>query len=646
MKALASAMLALLLVLGVAGRFGPDLAKPRVIAAAERALHRDVSIAGLALLPAWPPTLQASDVTVAGLGRVPRVRVRFAMDSLLGGRAAVQEIELLQPTLTLAPDDRGRVVLVPPRSPGGAAPRPQDAPQGPPQPPPRIVVRDGTVTVHDPRIGPDITLAISGTRQGAAYDFDVHGIVSPGVRPAWLAGMAVSARVASGQPVHATVQGSLHGQDVHMAIDTGTPETVAGGRDLPVTLVATAAGTSLHATGTIGDLAAAAGLDLAVTLRAADERLLGALLGWSGAAGSVSLDTHLSGSAAAFALHDLDLQIPQGDVVGELAGSLGARPALRGTLRAGRFDADALLALAKSPPPTPQAPAPAPAAAGTPPPPSRWVIPDRRLPWASLARADADLTLSAAVLQVGGVAYRALATHAVLQSGRLAVTPFTAALPGSGSLAATLHLDANASPPAASLTLHAPAVALAPVLAAWRLPDAVSGQAAVDADLRSAGASWHVLAAGLDGTASLHLDHGAIDAGLLAALRLPVKLPGGSTPLRCAAFGFVAQNGVLSLAPLVADADRLRIEGAGQVDLARETLALHLLPLLRGGPGLVIPVQLSGPWRAPKVAIGSGPAVLAPDLACPADQPAVPVLGSTPGKKHPKPIDLLRSLLR
>ncbi len=200
--------------------------------------------------------------------------------------------------------------------------------------------------------------------------------------------------------------------------------------------------------------------------------------------------------------------------------------------------------------------------------------------------------------------------------------------------------------------LHAPSVALAPLLTALHLPPLASGTGSLDADLRSAGATAHGLAASLNGTAALHAQDGAIDASLLSVLldgaRLPIRLPSAPARLRCLAVGAAAHSGVLDLAPLVVDADRLRIDGVGTVDLGQETLALQLRPLLRAGPGLVVPVRVEGPWRMPKVVLGAegGSALSGANRdACPAGA-RTPASGAQPGKKLPKAIDVLRGLLR
>jgi hypothetical protein len=63
-------------------------------------------------------------------------------------------------------------------------------------------------------------------------------------------------------------------------------------------------------------------------------------------------------------------------------------------------------------------------------------------------------------------------------------------------------------------------------------------------------------------------------------------------------------HGVADLHALLLDTALLRLTGGGTVDLAQETLALHLLPLARiGATGFSVPVTIRGSFRAPRAAV-------------------------------------------
>ncbi len=234
-----------------------------------------------------------------------------------------------------------------------------------------------------------------------------------------------------------------------------------------------------------------------------------------------------------------------------------------------------------------------------------------------LRRADADLQFSVAVLQTGGAAYSEVAGHLLLQDGRLALDPFAGQSPG-GALDGRLAIDASVPAPPMALALHAPALSLAPLAAALGWPGALDGSATVDADLKATGTSPHALAASLDGHLALTASDADIDDALLAAAlggvlkaaRLPANALGGvgRSRLTCLDLRLRAHDGTVTVATLFAETPKLQVQGSGSVELGPETLNLHLRPMLRVGPGIVVPVRLGGTLRDPKPVLDSGAA--------------------------------------
>ena len=359
---------------------------------------------------------------------------------------------------------------------------------------------------------------------------------------------------------------------------------------------------------------------------------------------------------------------------------------MRGTLTARRIDLDVLqaaLAVAGAPFASPPGAAPPGAAPAAPPvaapAPSR-LIPDTRLPLDGLTRANADLRFTIGELRAGGVAYGDLAGRLHLQDGRLTLDPFTGQMQG-GGFDMKLGLDAEGAAPPASLTLRAPALALQPLFSALNLSGEATGTVEVDAALRGVGATPHALAAGLDGHLVLVMTDGELDnqllaaalGGVLHAARLPQELGGGRTKLRCLAVRLDAAHGVASLSTLFVDTGRLQVEGGGTLNLGEELLALRLRPLLHVGPGVVVPVRVDGSFRHPRLTLDASATVaelagkggtLAKALGIAASenencaaataaarsfQPeaaAVNAPAPSPPGKLPKPVDVLRRLLR
>ena len=494
------------------------------------------------------------------------------------------------------------------------------------------------------------------------------------------------------QPVTADAELVANDTSIHLLASVGALSALMPGaaqtRAVPVEMSAEAAGGLITFKGSVRSLVTLSGLDGVVLARVPSVMALGKLLqrdlpDWR----QLALDATVDGQALAggtLGLHRIALSLPQADLGGDLAVVLGPRPTVRGKLSAKQIDLDGLLAslagttrsrTAPPPgrPPSPTSPKPA------------WLISGEPLDLTPLDRADADLQFVVAALQTNGVSYSNIAGHVVLQNGRLTLDPFAVDTPG-GRLDAKLSVDSRAPSPAVALSLHTPAVSLQALAAAFGEPDVVTGTASVDADLRGVGQSPHALAAALDGRLGIAVSDGDVDNALLtralgAVLKVARLPPGavggvGRTKLRCFAARTDFAHGEATVGTLVADTTRLIVEGGGSADLGRETLALKLRPMLRTGPGIVVPVQVGGTFLDPKITLdptlGGKGGVLLGIIAgalptdrsgdpCPAALAAVrgtapvPPVVSAPSAPAPsapapakplKPIDVLRGLLR
>ena len=338
--------------------------------------------------------------------------------------------------------------------------------------------------------------------------------------------------------------------------------------------------------------------------------------------------------------------------------TLAAHPALRGTLAVQKLDLDALLAALphRNPPPVEAAPA---AQAGPSRPPH--VIPDTPFDLAPLRRADADLQITIAALATGGATYSDVAGHLVLTGGRLTLDPFGGNSPG-GRLDGKLAIDAAAPAPPIALSLRAPALSLAPLAAAFGHAGALDGHAAIDADLKATGDSPHALAATLSGTFALSARDADIDNALLVqelgdvlrAAKLPEAALGGPgrTRLRCLEVKLRAAAGIITANTLLLDSAKVAVQGSGTADLANETLNLRLRPMLRLGPGIVVPVRLTGSFAQPKPAIDTSAAARvalggagASETCGPGGAAAAAPGAASPAMKLPKTLDILRGQL-
>ncbi len=624
-RVLVAVALALLVLVGgsAAAWLGDAWLKSRIEAAVQRATGRALGIAG-PLRVGWDLTVAASDVTLANMpggsrpmmAQIGRVRAAVAFWPLLRGQFRVTALRLTDPHILVERDATGVVNWQLHRTAAVPAPAPSPA---------KAAARWG---FHLDRLT---------TRGGSLAWHDGRHAVPDGQRPM----PAIQATFPDGGGANVTASAAAF----HAAASVG-PEALRG-TDVPFTVQVSLDDATASASGTVSP--DAGGVAATVAIRAPDLGRLAALAGVTlRGSGPFSLDARLSGTRQRVALVDLRAAGSPGDVAGDLSWTPGTRPTLTGSLVAQRIDLAALRAMLDAPRPPP--PAPSGIATVPPEPTVSHVVSDRPLPFAGLGRLDGDLRLRVAALANPDL--RDLVLRLLLHDSLLTLEPLTAS--AGGQMNASLRIDARQPIPATTMTLRAPRLAVASLLLAAHLPALAGGSVAVDADLRATGRTPHELAAGLTGTAHLTGAGVTVDAAALADLLHAAHLPplgeGGAVPLRCLAVGFDATHGIATVAPLLIDSGRLSLQGGGQVDLNAETLALRLRPMLRSGPGVVIPLRVSGNWRAPKLASdfagtleagGLDPCPALPGPAAAAPDPPPPAKA-----KRPKPIDILRGLLR
>lgn len=609
---------------------------PRIETAASRPLGRAVHIGSLGVRPNL--SVEARDVTIANVPGgsraemliLPRVTARIGIGGLLGGTVDIRDVTLERPDLLI---ERDNYRFGPPPAPAGAPSAPSSGSAV------KVVLHHVTITDgHLTANGRAFALAeAQATRLANGWDATVAGLSPP---PALLAG---------------PLDGQLHiGADATRIVVTRGPQRATlvtaplaqlqapadGTRPFDVTFEQP--GATAHAKGSAGP----AMVDAVFDATSSDLSALSPLLpaGTSTAAGHAHA-TLVAGKTGTVVLDHLALTGPPGDLAGDLAVSNVGLPSARGTLASKRLDADALIAIARritaAPPPAPAAP-PAPVPAAAPPPTS--------LPFDRLREAAGDLSLSVDTLRLGGATFRDAHAHATLADGRLALDPVTATTEA-GAAKASVHADAVSVPPTVVLMLQAPTLHLA--------SDRLTGTASVRADLNAAGATTPELLASLGGSASAAVVNGEIDNPLAALLTAPItahlplalNLTGGTTHVRCAVARAAFAGGVATVAPLALDTARLLATGEGTVDLRARTLSVGLRPVLRAGPGLSIPLLVSGGWQALRIGPDPHPGPIPANDVCAASLAAIgsalpPPEGLPTPIKPPKPADLLRSLLR
>jgi AsmA protein len=422
-----------------------------------------------------------------------------------------------------------------------------------------------------------------------------------------------------GQPAQLSAAGQLDGAALTVTATAGPAQAILSGKlvgPLEVDATAQLAAATLAVKGSIAHPDALADAAFAVTAAIPDlaalppigRRKLPAL---KNIAFQGSLADAGGGFAHGISLHAMKLTMAEGDLAGDLTVMLGGVPSVTATLHADRIDADALQAAMQPAAPAP----PANASSANPPAPAKpagdgRIFSQTPLPFHWLHAGNGDVAVTVGDLRTGGADYRLINLHAVLRDGKLQLDPADANLP-EGPFTAKLTADANPSSPPVTLSVHAPGLEVAPLFAAAGLPGYANGRLEVYADLHADGDSPHALAASVDGTLGLAMQGGTIDTRLLNNLLGPVfdraglitlLAHGGSSALRCFALRADASHGVADVRTLMLNSAVLTMDGNGSVNLADEAVALHLRPQGRvAGTGIVVPLSVTGPIRAPRV---------------------------------------------
>lgn len=235
------------------------------------------------------------------------------------------------------------------------------------------------------------------------------------------------------------------------------------------------------------------------------------------------------------------------------------------------------------------------------------LIPDTKLPWAALHGPTLDLNAAGGLVKFQDQLWHNVQFALQLKGGRLQIGPLKLALPA-GPLGFSMTVDASVAAAPISVSLSAPAFPLALVARYAGLPGPVAGTAQVQAQLHAAGQTVRDLAASLTGPVSIAAVNGQfsnaalIDLTSAALDALGIRVPAqGQTRLTCLGLAGAFAKGVATLRTIVLETSYLSLDGVGQVDLGRETVAFKLNPLAQvAGAPVAVPVVVEGPFRAIK----------------------------------------------
>ena len=296
----------------------------------------------------------------------------------------------------------------------------------------------------------------------------------------------------------------------------------------------------------------------------------------------------------------LDALKAQGDIAFDGG---GPRPALKGRLDTEILDLNPYL-----PPPAP-ATGPAAAASGGNAAPADWS--DTPIDASALRAADVDFALAAAGIRVRRIEVGKSALRVQLNNGRLTADLSEMALyQGNGK--ARVILDAAPAGLGVDASVALKGVQAGPLLAAAADFDRLTGSGAIDLHLAGRGATERQLVASLDGNGAISFADGAITGINLAEMVRNVGSAfagtGGTQKTDFAELGgtFTVVNGIVNNQDLALKSPLLRVEGKGSAELPPRTVHYRVEPKAvaslegQGGKadlgGIQVPVIIEGRW--------------------------------------------------
>jgi uncharacterized protein involved in outer membrane biogenesis len=315
----------------------------------------------------------------------------------------------------------------------------------------------------------------------------------------------------------------------------------------------------------------------------------------------------LFGGEPVYALEDLSLRLPQGDLAGRLSPSLGGeRPRLDADLASGRLDL--------THPSAAREPAAAGRAAG-----NGALFSRQPLPWDALAGADGKLRLRAGRLRATrDLEFDDVEIAAALEGGALAAEPLAFGLAGGRAKG---RIELAAAEQSLRAGLEASGVALPKLLAELAGTSGLGGATSrARLELHGAGASLHALAASLRGHVSLVSGPGSFRVGFLdflgpevGALLRPLVVGGREARFDCIAARFDVAKGIARSRVLFGEGPHVALLGRGALDLGRERVDVVIVPKRKVTElaALPVPIRVEGPLATPRARADASASVAA-----------------------------------
>ncbi|MDQ6881508.1 MAG: AsmA family protein, partial [Pseudomonadota bacterium] len=362
----------------------------------------------------------------------------------------------------------------------------------------------------------------------------------------------------------------------------------------PLEVTASAAHTTLKASGTVDSLTDLGGARATFTIQGNNlselYKLLGVVLPETP---RYELHARLEKHGNVWDVGQINGKLGNSDLTGQLAYDRSQKvPLLTGKLQSRALDFDDLAPLVGLPEQPRSAALSAGAGAGVPAAavqkarltrePGK-VLPTASLDLARLKAMNADVQYAAArVTNVRQLPLDRMSVHVLLKDGVLRLEQMDLGVAG-GDLAGQMRIDGNSNPAVAEVKLDARSLELNRLFPTAKITKASLGRIHGAIDLKGRGNSTAQMLATSSGNVALVMGKGQISSLLLEFAELDgggiikTLLQGDrNSQLRCAAAAFDVNNGLMKSRTIVLDASDAVFRGSGVVSLAAETMDLNL----------------------------------------------------------------------
>jgi uncharacterized protein involved in outer membrane biogenesis len=559
--------------------------KPQITKQVRDATGRELTLGGdIRLKISLTPALAVENVSFQNapwgsrpeMAKIKRFEVQVALVPLIFGNINLKRLILVEPDILIETDKSGKSNLEFETQKKAVSEKPkEETAQKKEMKLPTLFVNEfliskGQMTYRDGRSGKTMVVALDSLTANAS------GLESP---------------------VKLRMKAAYNGEPVEAEGTIGPLAALTGGaRPWPLNMTAKAFGATVTLDGTIKDVLAQRGIDLAFVIKGNDLVTLEKAFGKSAPLkGPFDMSGRLSDPAPkTYRISDLKAALGDSDLAGTAEIQMaGQRPALTAALTSKKLDIRSMLPETGGSGPAKSGGKPASESSKTMPQRDK-VFPDEPLPLDALGLVNADVKIQSGQVLLPKIALNNLSLTMNLKDGTLLVKPFKALVAG-GTLDAQVDLQGQGKVAVLGAAMKIGQLDLGLMLKEVKGIESMEGRLDADINIKGRGSSVAGLMGSLDGKSVIVVGKGKIDSkyidllggGISSQLPKLLGLSQGSqyTAVNCLVSGFNMKDGRADTTALVLDTDQMSVIGDGEINLKNETLNLALNPSPKGGIG-------------------------------------------------------------